>query len=181
MEALWVLRWEVWEPLTLEEEMATHSSILAWSIPGLGEPGGLSSMGSHRVGHNWGNLAAAAASKTSCVYWMGFPGGASGKEPAWPCRRCKRHVFDPWVGKILWRRASSTLACRIPMNRGAPRAIVHGVSKSRTRLKQLISMHVSIWTSVKKYHILSLLNKCFFFVYIRHCLYTLRVYQWKDG
>ena len=36
----------------LEEEMATHSSILAWRIPGIGEPGGLLSMGSHRVGHN---------------------------------------------------------------------------------------------------------------------------------
>ena len=36
----------------LEGEMATHSRILAWRIPGTGEPGGLPSMGSHRVGHN---------------------------------------------------------------------------------------------------------------------------------
>ena len=36
----------------LEKEMATHSSVLAWRIPGTGEPGGLPSMGSHRVGHN---------------------------------------------------------------------------------------------------------------------------------
>ena len=36
----------------LEKEMATHSSVLAWRIPGTGEPGGLSSMGSHRVGHD---------------------------------------------------------------------------------------------------------------------------------
>ena len=36
----------------LEKEMATHSSVLAWGIPGTGEPGGLPSMGSHRVGHN---------------------------------------------------------------------------------------------------------------------------------
>ena len=36
----------------LEKEMATHSSVLAWRIPGTGEPGGLLSMGSHRVGHN---------------------------------------------------------------------------------------------------------------------------------
>ena len=35
----------------LEEEMATHSSVLAWGIPGTGEPGGLPSIGSHRVGH----------------------------------------------------------------------------------------------------------------------------------
>ena len=40
-----------WEDL-LEKEMATHSSILAWRIPGTGEPGGLPSMGSHRIGHD---------------------------------------------------------------------------------------------------------------------------------
>ena len=45
----------------LEKEMATHSSVLAWRIPGTGEPGGLPSMGSHRVGHDGSNLAAAAA------------------------------------------------------------------------------------------------------------------------
>ena len=45
----------------LVKEMATHSSVLAWRIPGTGEPGGLPSMGSHRVGHNWSDLAAAAA------------------------------------------------------------------------------------------------------------------------
>ena len=44
----------------LEKEMATHSSVHAWRIPGMGEPGGLPSMRSHRVGHNWSNLAAAA-------------------------------------------------------------------------------------------------------------------------
>ena len=44
----------------LEKEMATHSSVLAWRIPGTGEPGGLPCMGSHRVGHDWSNLAAAA-------------------------------------------------------------------------------------------------------------------------
>ena len=36
----------------LEKEMATHSSVLAWKIPGMAEPGGLPSMGSHRVGHD---------------------------------------------------------------------------------------------------------------------------------
>ena len=36
----------------LEKEMATHSSVLAWRIPGAAEPGGLPSLGSHRVGHN---------------------------------------------------------------------------------------------------------------------------------
>ena len=45
----------------LEKEMATHSSVLASRIPETGEPGGLPSMGLHRVGHNWSDLAAAAA------------------------------------------------------------------------------------------------------------------------
>ena len=45
----------------LEKEMATHSSVLAWRIPGTGQPSGLPSMGSHRVGHDWIDLAAAAA------------------------------------------------------------------------------------------------------------------------
>ena len=53
--------------------MATHSSVLAWRIPGTGELGGLPSMGSHRVGHYCSDLAAAAAA-------AGFPRGSNGKE-----------------------------------------------------------------------------------------------------
>ena len=58
----------------LEKEMATHSSVLAWRIPGTAEPGGLPSMGSHRVGHDWSDLAAAAADyihlfTVSFIYW----------------------------------------------------------------------------------------------------------------
>ena len=45
--------------------MATHSSVLAWRIPGTGEPGGLPSVGSHRGGHDWSDLAAAAAEAQS--------------------------------------------------------------------------------------------------------------------
>ena len=51
----------------LEKEMATHPSVLAWRIPGTGEPGGLPSMGSRRVGHDWSDLAA-AAERYICVY-----------------------------------------------------------------------------------------------------------------
>ena len=47
----------------LEKEMAAHSSVLAWRIPGTREPGGLPSMRSHRVGHDWSDLAAAANHK----------------------------------------------------------------------------------------------------------------------
>ena len=46
--------------LETETEMATHSSVLAWRIPGIEEPGGLPSMGSHRVGHDWSDFVAAA-------------------------------------------------------------------------------------------------------------------------
>ena len=76
--------WGIWYPLAqprtqlsdftftfhfhaLVKAMATHSSVLAWRIPGTGEPGGLPSMGSHRVGHDWRNLAAAAAQPQ----WLG--------------------------------------------------------------------------------------------------------------
>ena len=53
----------------LEKEMETHSSILGWKIPGTEEPGGLPSMGSHRVGHNWSDLAAAAVAALLRVDW----------------------------------------------------------------------------------------------------------------
>ena len=66
--------------------MATHSSVLAWRIPGTGEPGGLPSMGSHRVGRDLSDLAAAAA-------WAFFV-----------AQLVKRSGFDPWFGKILWKR-----------------------------------------------------------------------------
>ena len=72
----------------LEKEMASHSSVLAWRIPGTGEPGGLPSMGSHRVGHNWSDLAAAAAA-AAAERLIGCPGflrrrnGSGGLEKAW--------------------------------------------------------------------------------------------------
>ena len=52
--------------------MATHSSVLAWRIPGTGEPGGLPSTGSHRVRHGWSNLAAAADSilHMYCIFFL---------------------------------------------------------------------------------------------------------------
>ena len=52
----------------LEKEMATHSSILAWRIPGTEEPGGLPSMESHRVRHDWSDLAAATAKTTDMSF-----------------------------------------------------------------------------------------------------------------
>ena len=57
----------------LEKKMATHSSVFAWRIPGTGEPGGLSSMGSHRVGHNWSDLAAAVSMRPWRRKWQPTP------------------------------------------------------------------------------------------------------------
>ena len=54
---------------TLEKEMETHSSVLAWRIPGTGERGGLPSMGLHRVRHDWSDLAAAAAPSCADSLW----------------------------------------------------------------------------------------------------------------
>ena len=54
----------------LEKEMATHSSVLAWRIPGTGEPGGPPSTGSHRVGPDWSDLAVAAAAN-GAICWGG--------------------------------------------------------------------------------------------------------------
>ena len=54
----------------LEKEMATHSSVLAWRVPGTGVPGGLPSMGSHRVGHDCRDFAAAAAAIESVLHKM---------------------------------------------------------------------------------------------------------------
>ena len=56
----------------LEKEMATHSSVLAWRIPGTVEPGELLSLGSHRVGHDWSDLAAAAAADSTKPWWFSW-------------------------------------------------------------------------------------------------------------
>ena len=54
----------------LEKEMATHSNVLAWRIPGTVEPDGLPSMGLHRVQHDWSDLAAAAAAYEPWMAWL---------------------------------------------------------------------------------------------------------------
>ena len=69
-------------------EMATHSSVLAWRIPGTGKPGGLPSMGSHRVGHDWSDLASqpelSYMTKTTC-------------KEGWEIRRKHRYVREQFI------------------------------------------------------------------------------------
>ena len=75
--------------------MATHSSVLAWRIPGMGEPSGLPSTGSHRVRHDWRDLAAAAA-------W-----GSQGKNTEEACRSLLQwakfcQTSPPWPACLGW-------------------------------------------------------------------------------
>ena len=86
-----------------EKAMAIHSSTLAWRIPGTGEPGGLPSMGSHRVGHDCIELAAAAAANFKVVWTTGF----------WSLLINRCYVFTPvkalWLLSLDW----SSLNCFI--------------------------------------------------------------------
>ena len=69
---------------------------------------------------------------------MSFPGGASGKEPTCQCSGHKRCGFDPWVGKIPWRRAWQPTPVFLPGESHGRRAwwtTVHRVAKSQTLLK----------------------------------------------
>ena len=69
----------------LEKEMATHSSVLAWRIPGTEEPGGLPSMGSHRVGHDWRDLATAAAAAATLLHHNHLKSIVYPRVPSWFC------------------------------------------------------------------------------------------------
>jgi len=108
-----------------EKETETHSSVLAWRIPGMAEPGGLPSIGSHRVGHDWSDLAAAAAVVyavecglplwvrwwRSCLHWGS--GRSPGEGNGYPLQySCLENSMD----------------------RGVWQDIVHGVAKSPTWL-----------------------------------------------
>ena len=71
--------------------MATHSSVLVWRIPGTGEPAGLPSMWSHRVGHDWSD-GSSMYSQASLVAQL-----------VRICLQSRKPRFNPWVGKIPWR------------------------------------------------------------------------------
>ena len=142
--------------------MATHSSVLAWRIPGTGEPGGLPSMGSHRVRHDWSDLAAAAAAttqihlktnkqktKTQSLAVLSFStfeikvrkclqdSWLQTGTRAYPYK--SQHVGNanelPWL-EIIFTAVNIALSYFVD---GACWAAVYGVAHSWTRLKRLSS------------------------------------------
>ena len=81
----------------LEKAMATHCSVLAWRIPGMGEPGGLPSLESHRVGTDWSDLAAAAETETTRSCTMA---GATHFHPRLPSTwhiTCIQQILAEWI------------------------------------------------------------------------------------
>ena len=96
----------------LEKEMATYSSVLAWRIPGTGEPGGLLSMGSHRVGQDWSDLAAAAVAqrvkRLPAVWenWVQSPGQDHALENEMASHSSTLAWKIPWTEKPAWPKAT---------------------------------------------------------------------------
>ena len=129
----------------LEREMATHSSILAWRIPGMEEPGGLPSMGSHRVGQDWSDLAAAAAfiertdaeAETPILWPPDVKNSLIWKDPDagkdWRQEE-KGTIEDEMVGWHHWLDGNEFAQSPGVSDREAWCAAVHRVSKSWTWL-----------------------------------------------
>ena len=94
----------------LEKDMATHSSVLACEIPGTGEPGGLPSMGSHRVSHDWSDLAAEFCHLwlqwISIWFWYWSTSRSSGDEFTLFLFVWERHCLFLWKDYCFWVKYS---------------------------------------------------------------------------
>ena len=130
--------------------MATHSSVLAWRIPGTGEPGRLPSMGSHRVGHNWSDLAAAAAV-------TGIPTDRLEKNLN-SFLLLKLLMQETWVGSLGWEDPlekgmgthSSILAWRIPWTEESG-SYSPGGHKESDRTKRLTHTYTHVTPVVQNF------------------------------
>ena len=128
--------------------MATHSSVLAWRIPEVGEPGGLPSMGSHRVGHNWSDLATAAAASIHLIGWW------QGPSYVYTCQKgiillflnepnssLKRQITCLRLQSNSGMKISSHLTpwCHLPLN--VYMLLVANLYESQTLLSMMITMN----------------------------------------
>ena len=78
----------------------------------------------------------------------GFPGGSVGKESACQCRRCRRHEFDPWVGKSLWNRKWQSAPVSLPGKFHGWRSLVSYSPWGRKGLAMI--EHTHMWGSLRK-------------------------------
>ena len=103
----------------LEKAMATHSSVLAWRVPGTGQPGGLLSMGSHRVRHDWSDLAAAEAALYHSILNLPLPMSfilsCFHVTNLYPFISAWRTHFNISVGWVQWWWTSSAFFCLGPL------------------------------------------------------------------
>ena len=119
---------------------------------------------------NFYNLLSWSVGFDNNKLYIGFPGGASGKESAYQCRRHKRLEFDPWVWKIPWSRKWQPAPVFLPgkfHGLGAWWATVHGATKSCTRLSDWAHTYINMNIRYILTYIHELLQICSYFE-IRH-------------
>ena len=116
----------------LEKEMATHSSVLAWRIPETEEPGRRLSMGSHRVGHDWSDLAAAAAAAyiTERLHFQ-FSLSCIGEGNGNPLQRSC--LENPRNGGGRWAAVCEVAQSRAWLKRLSSSSSIHPIIKNRRK------------------------------------------------
>ena len=144
-----------------EKAMAPHSSTLAWKIPWTEEPGRLQSMRSHRVGHDWSDIVAAAAEFQWHPTPVLLPGKPHGRRSLEGCSPWGRWVSDtteqlPFHFSLSYTGEGNgnQLQCSClenPRDGGAWWAAVYGVTQSWTRLKRLSSSSRIVCFSVSNF------------------------------